>query len=297
MDEPTSSLSVAETEQLFQVMRKLKGDNVGIIFITHFINQVYEISDRITVIRNGTLVGTWETASLPRMELIVKMIGKSITVLDEMLKTKAETGKKIREELVLEALGEKQNLGIHSLMILDVMKKLAEKGVITNRKKGFNEGKMVASGAIGSEELYRYLNGNPAVEFRPCDYVSNPVMIARHHKMTAVNRVTSIDLKGQVAADGSAQNHFADVAGLVDFSRGAAMGPGGKSIVVVPAASEDGLSSNIVLEQAAGTVAIPAADVTYVVTEYGAVKLFGKNVQERAMAMINVAHHNHYRRF
>ena len=194
------------------------------------------------------------------------------------------------EELVLEALGEKQNLGIHSLMILDVMKKLAEKGVITNRKKGFNDGKMVASGAIGSEELYRYLNGNPAVEFRPCDYVSNPVMIARHHKMTAVNRVTSIDLKGQVAADGSAQNHFADVAGLVDFSRGAAMAPGGKSIVVVPAASEDGLSSNIVLEQAAGAVAIPAADVTYVVTEYGAVNLFGKNVQERAMAMISVAH-------
>jgi len=105
LDEPTSSLSVAETEQLFQVMRKLKGDNVGIIFITHFINQVYEISDRITVIRNGTLVGTWETASLPRMELIVKMIGKSITVLDEMLKTKTETGKKIREELVLEAEG------------------------------------------------------------------------------------------------------------------------------------------------------------------------------------------------
>ncbi|HRS82445.1 MAG TPA: GNAT family N-acetyltransferase [Smithellaceae bacterium] len=194
------------------------------------------------------------------------------------------------EELVLEALGEKQDLGIHSLMILDVMKKLAEKGVITNRKKGFNDGKMVASGAIGGEELYRYLHGNPAVEFRPCDYVSNPVMIARHRKMTAVSRVTSIDLKGQVAADGSAQNHFADVAGLVDFSRGAAMAPGGKSIVVVPSASEDGLSSNIVLEQAAGTVAIPAADVTYVVTEYGAVNLFGKNVQERAMAMISVAH-------
>lgn len=97
-------------------------------------------------------------------------------------------------------------------------------------------------------------------------------------------------LKGQVAADGSAQNHFADVAGLVDFSRGAAMAPGGKSIVVVPSTSEDGRTSNIVLEQAAGTVAIPAADVTYVVTEYGAVNLFGKNVQERAMAMISVAH-------
>ncbi|MDD5413621.1 MAG: acetyl-CoA hydrolase/transferase C-terminal domain-containing protein [Smithellaceae bacterium] len=193
-------------------------------------------------------------------------------------------------ELISTALSDKSDLGIHSLMILDVMKDLARKGVITNRKKGFNEGKMVASGAIGTDDLYHYLNGNPAIEFRPCDYVSNPVMIARHHKMTAVNRVTSIDLKGQVAADGSAQNHFADVAGLVDFSRGAAMAPGGKSIVVVPSTSEDGRTSNIVLEQAAGTVAIPAADVTYVVTEYGAVNLFGKNVQERAMAMISVAH-------
>jgi len=193
-------------------------------------------------------------------------------------------------EMIFTALGNKSDLGIHSLMILDVMQDLAGRGVITNRKKGFNEGKMVASGAIGSEALYHYLNGNPAIEFRPCDYVSNPVMIARHNKMTAINRVTSIDLKGQVAADGIAQNHFADVAGLVDFSRGAAMAPGGKSIVVVQSVSDDGLSSNIVLEQAAGTVAIPAADVTYVVTEYGAVNLFGKNVQERAMAMISVAH-------
>ncbi len=193
-------------------------------------------------------------------------------------------------ELICAALGDKTDLGIHSLMILDVMKDLAGRGVITNRKKGFNEGKMVASGAVGSEELYRYLDRNPAIEFRPCDYVSNPVMIARHSKMTAVNRVTSVDLKGQVAADGIAQNHFADVAGLVDFSRGAAMAPGGKSIVVVQSTSDDGQHSNIVLEQAAGAVAIPAADVTYVITEYGAVNLFGKNVQERAMAMISIAH-------
>jgi monosaccharide-transporting ATPase len=103
LDEPTSSLSKHETEQLFQVMRKLKGENVGIIFITHFIDQAYEISDRITVIRNGALVGTYETASLPRMDLIVKMIGRSITVLDEMSKTKAETRKHISGEAVLQA--------------------------------------------------------------------------------------------------------------------------------------------------------------------------------------------------
>lgn len=193
-------------------------------------------------------------------------------------------------ELILDALGEKRDLGIHSMLLLDSIKALAEKGVITNRKKGFNEGKMIASGAIGSEELYRYLDKNPAIELRPCDFVSNPAVIARNNKMTAINRVTSVDLKGQVAADGLPQNHFADVAGIVDFCRGAAMAPEGKSIVVLPSASEDGKASNIVLELATGTVVIPAADVTYVVTEYGAVNLFGRNIQERAMAMISVAH-------
>ncbi|PKN04719.1 MAG: acetyl-CoA hydrolase [Deltaproteobacteria bacterium HGW-Deltaproteobacteria-9] len=193
-------------------------------------------------------------------------------------------------DLIMQALGEKHDLGIHSLFILDSMQQLAMRGVITNRKKGFNEGKMVAAGAIGSPELYSYLHDNPAVEFRPCDYVSNPAMIARHHKMVAINRVTAVDLKGQVAADGLPQNHFADVAGLVDFSRGAALAPGGKSIVVVPSVSENGENSNIVMELDTGTVTITAADVTYVVSEYGAVNLFGKNIQERAMAMISIAH-------
>jgi simple sugar transport system ATP-binding protein len=103
LDEPTSSLTAYETEQLFTVMRKLRESGVGIVFITHFIDQVYEISDRITIIRNGKLVGCHETDSLPKMELIYKMIGKSITVLDDMSTIKAETAKRISDDKVLEA--------------------------------------------------------------------------------------------------------------------------------------------------------------------------------------------------
>ena len=95
LDEPTSSLSSHETDQLFEVMRRLKGKQVGIIFITHFIDQVYRISDRVTVIRNGRLVGTYETTSLPRMDLVEKMIGRTITEFDEMSKIKALTGEQI----------------------------------------------------------------------------------------------------------------------------------------------------------------------------------------------------------
>ena len=105
LDEPTSSLDVNETEQLFKVMRKLKSEGVGIIFITHFIGQVYEISDRITVLRNGKLVGTYETAAITRVGLISKMIGRNLAEFDEMSKTKLETSKHIRKEALLQARG------------------------------------------------------------------------------------------------------------------------------------------------------------------------------------------------
>jgi simple sugar transport system ATP-binding protein len=105
LDEPTSSLDAHETAQLFNVMRKLKSEGMGIIFITHFIDQVYEVSDRITVLRNGKLVGTYETAGLSRLELIAKMIGRSLTEFDEMTKIKLESGKNIKGEVLLQAKG------------------------------------------------------------------------------------------------------------------------------------------------------------------------------------------------
>ena len=105
LDEPTSSLDVNETEQLFKVMKKLKGEGVGIIFITHFLGQVYEVSDRITVLRNGKLVGTYETSAINRVSLISKMIGRNLAEFDEMSKTKLESSKHIKKEALLEARG------------------------------------------------------------------------------------------------------------------------------------------------------------------------------------------------
>jgi len=103
LDEPTSSLDKNETEQLFSVMKKLKSEGVGIIFITHFIDQVFAISDRITVLRNGKLVGTFETATITRLELISKMIGRSLAEFDEMTKIKLESGKHIKSDAILNA--------------------------------------------------------------------------------------------------------------------------------------------------------------------------------------------------
>jgi simple sugar transport system ATP-binding protein len=103
LDEPTSSLDVNETHQLFKVMKKLKNEGVGIIFITHFIGQVYEISDRITVLRNGKLVGTYDTDSITRVGLISKMIGRSLAEFDEMSKIKLDSSKHIKSEALLQA--------------------------------------------------------------------------------------------------------------------------------------------------------------------------------------------------
>jgi len=105
LDEPTSSLDAHETEQLFSVMRKLKSEGMAIVFITHFLDQVYEVADRITVLRNGKLVGTYDMAALPRLELVTKMIGRSLTEFDEMTKIKLESSKNIKDEALLQAKG------------------------------------------------------------------------------------------------------------------------------------------------------------------------------------------------
>jgi GNAT superfamily N-acetyltransferase len=162
--------------------------------------------------------------------------------------------------------------------------------VITNRKKGFNDGKMVANSAIGSEDLYEFLNDNPAVEFHPSDYVCKPSIIAAHNKMVALSVAMTMDLTGQVAADAMPQTHFSGITGISDFMRGAVQSPGGKSILMLPSTGRQGKRSRIVPMLEDTAVAAPRGDVHLVVTEFGAVNLFGKSLQERAMAMVSIAH-------
>lgn len=167
---------------------------------------------------------------------------------------------------------------------------LYARGVITNRYKGFNQGKLVASGAIGSEHLYQFLHDNPAVEFHPSDFVNDPAVIARHNKMVAINLVMAMDLTGQAAADALPYNNFSGVTGIMDFVRGAQMSPGGKSILLLPSTTLDGKASRIVPSLGDIPVVIPRGDVEYVVSEFGVVNLFGKSLEERALALISIAH-------
>jgi galactofuranose transport system ATP-binding protein len=102
LDEPTSSLDDNEVAKLFALMRKLRDDGVGIIFVTHFLEQVYEVCDRITVLRNGQLVGEYPITALPRVRLIAAMMGKDI---DDLAKIKPENCDNLRGSLLIDAKG------------------------------------------------------------------------------------------------------------------------------------------------------------------------------------------------
>jgi len=194
------------------------------------------------------------------------------------------------QQATLLALADKSDLGVHSQFLTNDMMHLVSRGVITNRKKGFNDGKLVASIAIGTTELYEFLNGNPSVEFHPSDYVNDPRIISRHNKMVTMNVAMAIDLTGQVAADAMPFNYYSGVSGILDFIRGAALAEGGKSILMLTSTTMGGKMSRIVPQFHDTGVVVPRGDVQYVVTEYGAVNLFGKSYQERAMALIGIAH-------
>jgi len=216
-------------------------------------------------------------------------IGRLIARLIEDGST-MEIGLGSTHQATLLALADKNDLGIHTEYMTNDIMHLFSRGVITNRKKGFNEGKMVASGAIGNEDLYEFLNDNPAIEFHPSDYVNDPSVISRHNKMVSMNVAMTIDLTGQVAADALPYNNFSGVTGMFDFMRGAVQSKGGKAILLLPATAQQGKKSRIVPQLDDEAVVVPRGDVHYVVSEYGAVNLFGKSLQERAMAMISIAH-------
>lgn len=193
-------------------------------------------------------------------------------------------------EATLLCLAEKNDLGIHTQYLTDGIMRLVSMGAITNRNKGFNEGKLVASSAVGSTIFYDFLDDNPAIEFHPSDYTNDPRIISQHNSMVSMNTAMAIDLTGQVAADALPYNNFTGVNGMLDFIRGSAMSPGGKSILMMTSTSDHGRKSRIVPFLHDTAVVVPRGDVQYVVTEYGILNLFGKSIQERALGLISIAH-------
>jgi acyl-CoA hydrolase/RimJ/RimL family protein N-acetyltransferase len=192
---------------------------------------------------------------------------------------------------ILPLLRSKRDLGIHTEMFTDAIIDLIESGAVTGEQKSIDRGKIVASFCLGTRRLYDYVDGNRLFSFRPTEYVNDPFIIGRQNRMVAVNVALEVDLTGQVCADSLGTHFYSGIGGQVDFNRGAARSRGGKAIIALPSTARDGKVSRIVarLSQGAGVVT-SRGDVHYVVTEHGVAYLHGKSVQERALALISIAH-------
>lgn len=194
-------------------------------------------------------------------------------------------------QAMAEFLHDKKELGIHTEMFGDWIIELIECGAVTCSKKTINNGKIVASFAMGSQRLYDYIDNNPFFEFHPTEYVNDPFIIAQHDKMVGINVGLEIDLTGQVCADSLGYKFYSGIGGQVDFIRGAARSRGGKPIIAMPSTAKDGTISRIVPKLAEGAgVVTSRGDVHYVVTEYGIAYLHGKSIRERVLSLINIAH-------
>lgn len=194
-------------------------------------------------------------------------------------------------DAVLLFLKDKKNLGIHSEMISDGVVELVEAGVITNKAKTIHPGKIVVTFLMGTQRLYDFVNNNPMVEMYSVDYVNDPTVIMKNPKMISINSCVQVDLMGQVASESVGLKQISGVGGQVDFVRGSNMCKDGKSIMAMASTAAKGTISKIVPLLAEGSaVTTGRNDVNYVVTEYGIAQLKGKNLKDRARALINIAH-------
>jgi len=195
-------------------------------------------------------------------------------------------------DAVLSCLGTHKDLGIHTEMFSDGIIPLVENGVITNKYKAKHRGKIVTSFAIGTKKLYNFVDDNPLVSFLDIDYVNDTNVIRANPKVCAINSAIEIDVTGQVCSDSIGTYQYSGVGGQMDFIRGAALSVGGKPIIALKSTTKEGYSKIVpFLKEGAGVVTT-RAHVHYVVTEYGVAYLFGKNLRQRAMSLLQIAHPN-----
>lgn len=194
---------------------------------------------------------------------------------------------------VLAELGNHKDLGIHTEMFSDGILPLVEKGVINGKKKQIDKGRMVASFLMGSQDLYDFVDDNPMVAMMDVAHTNGIAVIRKNHKVTAINSALSVDLTGQVCADSIGTTHYSGVGGQIDFIRGAGHSLGGKPIIAMPSTTSKGLSKiTPTLIEGAGVVTT-RANMHWLVTEFGAVNLYGKTLQDRARLIASVAHPDH----
>ena len=187
-------------------------------------------------------------------------------------------------------LKDHKNIGIHTEMFADGVLRLIEKGVINGACKTIDNGKVVASFLLGSQKVYDFIDHNPCVLMKDIQYTNNPWIISQIDNMISINSAVEIDLTGQVCADSIGTRIYSGSGGQLDFIRGAKMSKGGKAIIALASRTNKGQSKIVPVLQPGAGVVTPRADIQWVVTEQGAVNLYGKSLQERARLLTSIAH-------
>lgn len=233
-----------------------------------------------------------EVAANDEISEIAMRIGAHCASLVENGAT-IQTGIGAIPDAVLASLTNHKELGVHTEMFSDGIIPLIEKGVVTNQHKKKYRNKTVTAFLLGSRKLYDFVDDNPSVVVMNIDYVNDTAIIRTNPKVTAINSAIEVDITGQVCADSIGTYHYSGVGGQMDFVRGAALSEGGKPIIALPSVTSKGASRiSAFLKPGAGVVTT-RAHAHYIVTEYGVAYLYGKNMHQRAKALIDIAHPNH----
>ncbi|MEP6627279.1 MAG: acetyl-CoA hydrolase/transferase C-terminal domain-containing protein [Ginsengibacter sp.] len=223
---------------------------------------------------------------------VFQKIGKYCADLIEDGST-IQTGIGAIPDAVLASLSGHKELGIHTEMFSDGILPLIEKGVITNQHKKRCRGKIVTGFMLGSRKLYDFAHDNPEVLVMNIDYVNDTAVIRTNPKVAAINSAIEVDITGQVCSDSIGTYHYSGVGGQIDFIRGAALSEGGKPIIALSSSTTKGESKIVSFLKPGAGIVTTRAHAHYIVTEYGVAFLYGKNMHERAKALINIAHPDH----
>lgn len=232
------------------------------------------------------------THIIPEPSEIERRIGENIAGLVENGAT-LQMGIGAIPNAALQAMANHRELGIHTEMFSDGIIPLVEKGIITNEHKAKHPGHIVTGFLVGSQKLYDFVNDNPLVRVLDIEYVNDTSVIRKNPKATAINSAIEVDITGQVCADSIGSRIFSGVGGQMDFIRGAALSKGGKPIIALPAMTNKGISRITSMLKPGAGVVTTRAHVHYIVTEFGVAEMWGRSIQERAKAMINIAHPDH----
>lgn len=263
---------------------------------------IAEINARMPRTNGNTVVlpkrlSAWIHTNRPLPDHPMHPMGEVTKRIGEIIADLVEDGSTLQmgigaiPDAVLARLGNKQDLGIHTEMFSDGLIPLIEGGVVNNRFKEIHPGRTVTSFVSGTSRLYDFVNENALVEFHGCDRTNDTAIIRRNPRVTAINSALEVDLTGQVCADSIGHRIYSGIGGQMDFIHAAALSEGGKPIIALPSTAANGTISRITHQLAPGAgVVTTRGHVHWVVTEYGAVNLFGLTLRQRGEALISIAH-------